>query len=41
MVDRFGWMPTFLSGTAFALVSVVLWLTLRLAPPSRYSDAST
>lgn len=41
MVDRFGWMPTFTSGTVFALVSVVLWLTLRLAPPSTNAGTST
>jgi ACS family glucarate transporter-like MFS transporter len=40
MVDRFGWMPTFASGTAFALLSVVLWLTLRLTAPEGTTSAS-
>jgi sugar phosphate permease len=39
MVVRFGWMPTFASGSVFALVSVVLWLTLRLNPPERTAPA--
>ncbi len=39
MVGRFGWMPTFASGSVFALVSVVLWLTLRLNPADRTAPA--
>jgi len=34
MLDRFGWMPTLLSGSIFALISVVLWLVVRIVEPS-------
>lgn len=34
MLDRFGWMPTLFSGSIFALISVVLWLVVRIVEPS-------
>jgi MFS transporter, ACS family, glucarate transporter len=33
MLDRFGWLPTLASGSLFALLSVVLWLMVRVVEP--------
>jgi len=33
MLDRFGWLPTLASGSAFAVTGAVLWLFIRLEPP--------
>ncbi len=33
MLDRYGWMPTLLSGSIFALISVLLWLVVRIVEP--------
>ena len=40
MLDRFGWMPTLLSGSIFALISVVLWLVVRIVEPGESSSAA-
>jgi hypothetical protein len=32
LLDRFGWLPTFTSGSVFAIVGALLWLLVRLEP---------
>lgn len=34
MVDRLGWWPTLATGSAFALLGALLWLMIRIDPPS-------
>jgi sugar phosphate permease len=33
MLDRFGWLPTLASGSAFAVVGAILWLFIRIQSP--------
>lgn len=32
MVDHLGWLPTFVSGSAFAIIGAALWLLIRIRP---------
>jgi ACS family glucarate transporter-like MFS transporter len=34
VIDHFGWMPAFVSGTVFALIGAALWLFVRVVPHS-------
>jgi hypothetical protein len=34
MVDHLGWLATFVSGSAFALIGAALWLLIRIRPAS-------
>lgn len=35
IIDHFGWMPAFASGTVFALIGAGLWLFVRVVQPAR------
>jgi hypothetical protein len=32
MVDHLGWLPTFVSGSVFAVIGAALWLLVRIRP---------
>jgi hypothetical protein len=37
-IDRYGWTPTLASGSAFAILSVILWLMVGLKKTARTKD---